>query len=107
MAQSAALARAERLSAQLKRVRESGKETTRRGVNAGATLAGAFVAGALEAKLPSVGGSTVGTPVIAGVAALGYGLLGLADKHSDAVVALGAGLLSGEARDLGRQYFSG
>lgn len=106
MAQSTALARAERLSASLKRVKEQAKNTTRRGISAGATLAGAGAAGFLDAKLPNVGSSTLPTSVMVGLAALGVGLLGLLDEHSDHLVAAGSGMLSPYARDEAKAFFS-
>jgi hypothetical protein len=106
MAQSTALARAERLSASLKRVKEQAKNTTRRGISAGATLIGAAGAGFLDAKMPSVGSSTLPTSAIVGLGALGVGLLGLLDEHSDHLVVAGAGMLSPYVRDEAKAFFS-
>lgn len=103
---STALARAERYAASLKKVKEEAKNTARRGISAGATLAGAAGAGFLDAKLPNLGSSTVPTSVVVGLGALGIGLLGLLDEYSDHLVAVGAGALAPYARDESKAFFS-
>lgn len=104
---SAALARAERYAATLKRLKDEGKNTARRAVQSAATVTGGFVSGVIEAKMPTIGSSNVPTAAVAGGTVLGIGLLGFADKYSDAAVAAGAGMLAGEARELGRNLFAG
>jgi predicted transcriptional regulator len=96
---STAMVRAERLSATLKRVKEEAKNTTRRSISAGATLGGAAAAGLLDAKFPTVGSSNVPASVVGGLVALGAGLFGLLDEHSDHLVAAGAGALAPYVRD--------
>jgi hypothetical protein len=103
---STALARAERYAASLKRVKEQAKQTTRRGISAGATLAGAGAAGFLDAKMPTVGSSTLPTSVLFGLGLLGVGLLGLLDEHSDHLVAAGAGAVGPYVRDESKAFFS-
>lgn len=104
---SAALARAERYAATLKRIKDEGKNAARRTMQAGATVTGGFLSGVIEAKLPTLGSSNIPTAAVVGGGVLAIGLFGFADKYSDAAVAAGAGMLGGEARELGRNLFAG
>jgi hypothetical protein len=103
---STALARAERYAASLKRVKEQAKATTKRGISAGATFGGAGVAGFLDAKMPTMGSSTLPTSVVVGLGALGVGLLGLLDEYSDHLVAAGAGCVAPYVRDEAKSFFT-
>ena len=103
---STALARAERLAASLKRVKEEAKHTTRRVISTGATLAGAGAAGFLDAKMPTMGSSTVPTSVVVGLGALALGLFGVLDEYSDHLVAAGAGAVGPYVRDESKAFFS-
>lgn len=100
------LTRAERLSNALARARDKVEHTTRLGTQAGLTVAGGIAAGWIEAKKPTIGSSNFSTVTLVGSALLGAGLLGFAKGYSDELVAAGAGMLAGSAKDEARQYFA-
>jgi hypothetical protein len=95
------IATAERLRGIAKRARETSRTAVRRGTTVVLAGAGGFVAGAIDDRIPEVGGFP--TSVVAGLA---LGLLGAIDgagDQSDNVCALAGGLLAGAGYDRGRQ----
>lgn len=94
-------AKANRLQAIVRNVREHSRTVMRRSTGVLVSGAGGFIAGVIDDRVPEVGG--LPTAALVGV---GLGLLGAVDgagDQSDMLCALGGGILAGAAYGKGKE----
>lgn len=94
-------AKANRLQAIVRNVKEHSRTAMRRGTSVIVAGAGGFIAGVIDDRIPEIGG--LPTAALAGI---GLGLLGAVDgagDQSDMLCALGGGILAGAAYGKGKE----
>lgn len=95
----------ERAKSAIKRVRAGAKVGTERTVTLALGGVGGFAAGALDHRMPEVGG--LPTSAVVG---LGLGILGITDMAGDSsqhLLAIGSGMLAGAAYQQGQKFSQG
>lgn len=96
MVQSLSQARSsiQRLRSQLANVREEAKHIAKTGTQSLVIVGGGVAAGAVQAKMPMLPGTTVPTAGALGGLLVAAAMAGVLEEHSDNVAFFGAGMLA-------------
>lgn len=99
--------RIQRLKSQLANYKENAKKAARTGVGAALVVGGGFAGGVIDAKIGAFdtpGGKVEPSAALGGlmISAAMLGLVGDDETLSDGVALLGAGMLAGHGRELGK-----
>lgn len=69
-------------------------------------LGGGIVSGFIEAKWPTIPGTTISTSALVGTTLVGAALIGWLQEYSDEAAALGAGLIAASVSREAERYFA-
>lgn len=101
-----AMTRYERMTGQLRRVKEELRNGARIGTQVLSNGAGGVAAGFVEAKYPTIPNTTLKTNAVVGSALAMGAVTGLFSEHSDNVGALAGGMLAYALGKESEAYFS-
>lgn len=87
----------ERLKSRLANMREEAKAAAKTGTTSLIVIGGGAAAGAVQAKMPTLPGSTVPTAAALGSLLVAAAMTGMLEEQADSVAAFGAGMLAAMA----------
>lgn len=91
---SQARANIDRLKSRLANVKEASKLAAKTGIASLCVVGGGVAAGVIQAKYPTLPGSTVPSAAAAGALLITAAMSGMLDEHGDNVALIGAGMLA-------------
>lgn len=94
---AAAREKIQRMRAQLANVKDDAKRAAKMGVDSVIVVAGGAAAGFIQAKMPTIGTSTVPTAGVVGAAVTALAMSGVLDDEGDRALLFGAGILAAVA----------